>query len=208
MIIKTVEFAGSFPSVKKCPDKALPEYAFIGRSNVGKSSLINMLCERKDLAKVSKQPGKTQMINYFTVNERWNLVDLPGYGFAKVSKKHRASFGKMIEGYLDRRKWLQCTFVLIDINVPPQRIDMDFLNWMGHMGIPFVLVFTKTDKLKKKGIDEALFKFRNEMLKVWAELPEEFVSSAVNKNGREEIFEFITDINEQFFEDLKANHYK
>ena len=163
--IHEAEFVGSFANERQCPKDNKPEYAFIGRSNVGKSSLINMLCERKSLAKVSNRPGKTQTLNYFLIDKHWYIVDLPGYGYAKISKSKRFEWEKMIEGYLLLRKTLGCAFVLIDLNVPPQQIDIEFVNWMGKMKVPFVLVFTKTDRLKKNGINRNLEAFKKEMHK-------------------------------------------
>lgn len=195
MNIRSVEYLGSFPSVSKCPKHNKVEYAFIGRSNVGKSSLINMLSGRKALAKVSNTPGKTQMINMFDVNEKWIITDLPGYGYARLSKKHRDSLEIMIQGYLQFRENMNCAFVLIDSYVPPQAIDLEFINWLGEARVPFVIVFTKQDRMisQKKMINVELFK--NEMLKTWNELPPLFLTSSANKEGREEILNYIEEIN-------------
>lgn len=195
MNIRSVEYMGSFPSVSKCPKHRKVEYAFIGRSNVGKSSLINMLTGRKSLAKVSNTPGKTQMINMFHVNEQWIITDLPGYGYARLSKKHRDSLETMIQGYLQFRENMNCAFVLIDSYVPPQAIDLEFINWLGEARVPFVIVFTKQDRMisQKKMINVELFK--NELLKTWNELPPLFLTSSANKEGREEILNYIEEIN-------------
>ena len=201
-IIQDVQFVGSFPDVDKCPGNGYPEYAFIGRSNVGKSSLVNMLTGRKDIARISKQPGKTQHINYYAVNERWFLVDLPGYGYAKVSKKLRAQWDKMIRNYLRKRMLLQCTFVLIDANVSPQKIDIEFINWLGEAGIPFVLCYTKIDRLKPEEEKANIKAFQDALLQNWNSLPPEFKTSSVLRKGREDILGFIDSVNEQFFENV------
>ena len=195
MQITSAEFVISNSDVRKCPNSNLPEYAFIGRSNVGKSSLINMLCERKDLAKTSKQPGKTQMINYFKVDEAWYLVDLPGYGYAKVSKELRKKFQKFISDYFLKRQQLTCTFVLIDVRHAPQKIDLEFMQFLGENLIPFCIVFTKSDKLKSGQLDKNIKSYKSEMLNTWEEMPPFFVSSAMNKAGREEILSYIDSIN-------------
>ncbi|MEM6377357.1 MAG: ribosome biogenesis GTP-binding protein YihA/YsxC [Bacteroidota bacterium] len=191
MDLNKVEYRGSFPNVNTCPADTRPEFAFIGRSNVGKSSLINMLTGRKAIAHTSKKPGKTQMINYFLVNMQWHLVDLPGYGYAKISKTTRKKWEKMIQDYLKKRMNLMCTFVLIDANVPPQKIDLDFVNWLGEMHLPFVLVYTKVDKLKPVEIEPNIKRFQDAMLEAWEELPQQFISSANSGKGRQEILEFI-----------------
>jgi len=195
-----VQFVGSYVSEGSCPAVTLPEYAFIGRSNVGKSSLINMLCQRKNLARVSNTPGKTQLINIFTVNTDWQLIDLPGYGFAKVSKKQRAKFELMIEGYLKNRTSLQCTFVLIDARHTLQAIDKEFINWLGSQSIAFVIVFTKTDKLKAHEIEKNIENINEELLQTWAELPQQFVTSSKTKLGRDNILDFISNINKMLGE--------
>lgn len=197
--INEAMFVGSFPNERLCPKDSKPEYAFIGRSNVGKSSLINMLCDRKDLAKVSNKPGKTQMLNYFLVDKEWYLVDLPGYGYAKISKKKRFEWEKMIEGYLLKRQTLGCAFVLIDLNVPPQEIDIEFINWMGKMQVPYVIVFTKTDRLKKNELNKNLAAFQKELHKYWNELPEQFLTSSTKRTGQEELLQFIQEINAKFY---------
>lgn len=199
MKIKEAAFAGSYPSERQCPKDNKPEYAFIGRSNVGKSSLINMLCNRRDMARVSNKPGKTQSINYYLIDKSWYVVDLPGYGYAKISKKKRFEWEKMIEGYMLKRPTLGCAFTLIDLNIPPQAIDIEFMNWMGKMQVPFVIVYTKTDRMRETKKEEQLKIFREEMQKYWNELPREFITSSSKKIGQEEILEFVQDINKQFY---------
>lgn len=191
MVIKSAEFIISNTDYLKCPDPKRPEFAFIGRSNVGKSSLINMLVQRKQLAKVSGTPGKTQTINHFLINEEWYLVDLPGYGYAKLSKEDRWNFGQMIENYLQNRENLFCTFVLIDSRLQAQKIDLDFINWMGKMNQPLALVLTKTDKLKQSELGKLKNAFEAELLKSWDELPPLFITSAEKKSGRDKVLGFI-----------------
>jgi GTP-binding protein len=191
MVIKSAEFIISNTDYLKCPDPKRPEFAFIGRSNVGKSSLINMLVQRKQLAKVSGTPGKTQTINHFLINEEWYLVDLPGYGYAKLSKEDRWNFGQMIENYLQNRENLFCTFVLIDSRLQAQKIDLDFINWMGKMNQPLALVLTKTDKLKQSELGKLKNAFETELLKSWEELPPLFITSAEKKSGRDKVLGFI-----------------
>jgi len=198
MIIKQANFVGSYPRVSKCPESTLPEYSFIGRSNVGKSSLINMILGRKDIAKVSNTPGKTQLINYFEINKSWHLVDLPGYGYAQLSKKHRASLEKMIKFYLKNRENLSCTFLLIDSRIPLQDVDLEFANWLGANQIPFVIVYTKVDKLKGDAKHENIINIKNGLLKTWEDLPEQFVTSSRKKQGRDHILDFIADINANY----------
>lgn len=195
MNIDKAFYLASFPSEHKCPKDGKPEYAFIGRSNVGKSSLINMLCGRKDLARTSKKPGKTQMLNYYVINDAWYIVDLPGYGYAKISKTKRQEWSKMIHKYLQKRATLQCAFVLLDSNIPPQKIDMEFINWMGEMRVPFVIVYTKFDRLKKSEQDINIKLIEEELLKSWNSLPQTFITSSNNGMGREEILSFIDEIN-------------
>ena len=197
-IIKSAQFIISNTDVSKCPTPTLPEYAFIGRSNVGKSSLINMLCVRKDLAKTSGRPGKTQLINHFLINARWYLVDLPGYGYAQTSKDKRENWGKFIQEYILTRQNLMCLMVLIDCRIPPQKIDIEFMNWLGENQIPFVIIFTKTDKLTKGKLAENIEHYTAEMKKQWEELPKCFYTSAEKKEGRSEILEFINNTNELF----------
>lgn len=197
MIIKDIEFIGSYPSETKCPKGKLPEYAFIGRSNVGKSSLINMICSRKEIARVSKTPGKTQLLNYFLINRNWFLVDLPGYGYAKISKSQRKKWQQMIERYLADRQNLQCAFVLLDSRHSLQKIDLDFINWLGLARVPFTIVYTKTDKLTKTQKKENIVTIQNALLEHWNELPQQFVTSSTQHLGGEEILEFIAGLNEQ-----------
>tara|TARA_B100001057_G_scaffold57935_1_gene51310 strand:- start:141 stop:746 length:606 start_codon:yes stop_codon:yes gene_type:complete len=198
MRIKQAEFIISNTDIKKCPKADIPEYAFIGRSNVGKSSLINMLTERKSLAKVSGKPGKTQLINHFQINKLWYLVDLPGYGYAGVSKSKRYEFAQFIKKYLLKRENLMCLFVLLDSRLKPQAIDLEFIQWLGENSIPFVICFTKQDKLSKKESAENLVIYKKELLKSWEELPQIFLSSATKKNGKEDILTFIANTNELF----------
>jgi len=198
MEIKEAEHVGSFPSERQSPKDHKPEYAFIGRSNVGKSSLINMLSKKKDLARVSNTPGKTQLLNFYLIDKSWYIVDLPGYGYAKISKKKRYEWEKMIEGYLLHRKNLGCAFVLVDSNIPPQLIDIEFINWMGKMNIPFVIVFTKADRLKSSEKRKNIDAFNNELLKYWNELPQQFVTSSAKKAGSEAILQFIEEVNIAF----------
>lgn len=196
MKIKTSEFVMSNSDVTKCPSTQLPEYAFIGRSNVGKSSLINMLTGRKALAKVSGKPGKTRLINHFLINENWHLVDLPGYGYAKVSKKEKKTFQKYITAYFEKRQQLVNTFILIDSRHSPQPIDLEFLEWMGMNTIPFSIVFTKADKLKPNALERNVEDYKSKLLETWEELPPYFVTSSANQTGRDEILNYIQSINE------------
>ncbi len=196
MQIKTTEFVKSSEKWQNCPEPDLPEYAFIGRSNVGKSSLINAMMNRKDLAKTSGTPGKTQLINHFLVNENWYLTDLPGYGYARVSKSIRKDFEKLITNYILNRKNLVNLFVLIDIRHNPQKIDLEFIEWCGESGIPFSIVFTKSDKMKPNAAKENVEDYRTELLKTWADLPEMYITSAEKKEGTEEILNFIKNTNE------------
>ncbi len=189
-------------SVDLCPNEPLPEYAFIGRSNVGKSSLINMLTERKGLAKTSGRPGKTQLINHFKINGNWFLVDLPGYGYAKVSKKDKKTFQKYITNYFEQRTQLVCTFVLVDIRHEPQKIDMEFMEWMGTSGIPFCIVFTKADKLKPRVIERNISVYLQQMLDgAWEETPLHFITSSGTGAGRDALLEYIDQVNEAFFKE-------
>ncbi len=184
--------------VDKCPKAAWPEYAFIGRSNVGKSSLINMLTNKKSLAKTSGRPGKTQLINHFKINNNWFLVDLPGYGYARVSKKEKKTFQKYITAYFEKRKQLVCAFVLIDIRHKPQPVDMDFMEWLGTNGIPFAIIFTKADKLKPAAIQKHVDDYLNSLLETaWEEAPTHFVTSSTKRTGKEELLLFIDSINKQ-----------
>lgn len=189
--MKKAEFKDSYPSHSLLPKPGLPEFAFIGRSNVGKSSLINMLCKRNDLAKTSSKPGKTKHIVRFIVDDKWFLVDLPGYGYARTSKDEREKFGQMIQDYLLERETMNCVFVLIDSRIPPQKIDLEFIEWLGTSAIPFCIVFTKTDKLKPRELEENTEAFKNKMLESWEELPESFITSAETGTGRTELLTFI-----------------
>ncbi|HLW13914.1 MAG TPA: ribosome biogenesis GTP-binding protein YihA/YsxC [Flavobacteriaceae bacterium] len=195
MQIKSAEFVISNSDVLKCPQENLPEYAFIGRSNVGKSSLINSLLQRKSLAKTSGRPGKTQLINHFKINKNWFLVDLPGYGYANVSKKQKKTFQKFITDYFSQRTQLVMAFVLIDCRHEPQPVDMDFIQWMGSNGIPFSIVFTKADKLKPKALERNVENYLAVLSESWEELPPHFVTSSTQHSGREEILEYIDEIN-------------
>jgi GTP-binding protein len=191
MQVKSADFVTSSAHIGQCPKPILPEFAFIGRSNVGKSSLINMLVGRKSLAKTSSKPGKTQLINHFIINEQWYLVDLPGLGYAKVSKHQRAKWHKMINNYLLKRENLLNIFVLVDSRIDPQSIDIDFINWLGMSQLPFTILFTKTDKLSPYKLKIHLERFRKELLKTWDELPQIIVTSANTKKGKEEILDLI-----------------
>ncbi len=194
MEINQATFVKSSANIEQCPKPELPEFAFIGRSNVGKSSLINMICNRKNLAKTSSRPGKTQLINHFLIDGKWYLVDLPGYGWSKVSKKKKADWGRMIESYILRRKNLACLFVLIDGRLEPQPIDYSFIRWLGEKQIPFALVFTKSDKLSKNKFESVKSGHIKRLKRDWEEIPPLFVSSAVNKTGKKEIVDFIVSI--------------
>ncbi len=198
MLVKTAEFVTSNTEVNKLPPPILPEYAFIGRSNVGKSSLINAMVSRKGLAKTSQTPGKTQLINHFVINGNWYLVDLPGYGFAQTSKKNRAEWERFIRRYLTRRENLQCVFVLIDSRHEPQKIDLDFCCWLGENGLPFLLVFTKADKQSGVKSDQNVAKFRKALLTWFEEVPAHFLTSAETKLGTEAILSMIDEINARF----------
>jgi GTP-binding protein len=198
MIIKSAEFIISNTKMTALPKPTLPEYAFIGRSNVGKSSLINMLCRKKGLAKTSQSPGKTQVINHFKINDNWFLVDLPGYGYAKVSQTTRKSWEGMIKTYLEKRENLQCVMALIDSRLEPQKVDLEFIDWLGSKAIPFVIIFTKADKQSKTKTASNVELFKNTLLKNWDELPQCFVTSAEETTGREEVLDFIHQINQQF----------
>ncbi len=188
--VNSAEFVASFPKESQCPGDGKPEFAFIGRSNVGKSSLINMLT-RKGLAKVSGTPGKTQLLNYFLINGTWYLVDLPGYGYARVSKEKQKKLANMIEGYLFNRSALVLAFVLIDVTLPPMPIDLRFINNLGEQGIPFALVFTKSDRIGKVTVEKNVALFMNELSKTWENLPPYFVTSSERRTGKEEILTYI-----------------
>ncbi|HMV14697.1 MAG: YihA family ribosome biogenesis GTP-binding protein [Chitinophagales bacterium] len=190
-MIQSAKFIGAFPKTDDCPTTNLSEFAFIGRSNVGKSSLINLLTNRKDLAKVSKTPGKTQTINFFLIDESWYLVDLPGYGYARVSKSTREVFSKMIKYYISHREQLLNLFVLIDATITPQKIDLDFINWLGEMRIPFSIIFTKTDRDKTLAIQKNVKLFKQKMLESWTALPPMFLTSSEKNRGGKEVIDFI-----------------
>ncbi len=191
MDIKSAEFVISNTQLDKCPIPDKPEFAFIGRSNVGKSSLLNLLVNRRDLAKTSGKPGKTQTINHFIVNGNWYLVDLPGYGYAGVSQKERKGWGKMIENYLLRRENLYCTFILVDARHEPQKKDLEFIEWLGKKSIPLAIVLTKSDKLKRLELSKSVDRYKTTLLGMWEELPPLFVTSAEKKIGRKELLDFI-----------------
>ncbi len=191
MKIKQAEFVSSFADVKKCPPPEKPEFAFIGRSNVGKSSLINMLTNSKKLAKISVTPGKTQTINHFLINEGWYLVDLPGYGYAKVGRSTRQGFGKMIEEYVLKRENLSCLFILIDSRLEPQKNDLSFIQWVGDKEVPMVIIFTKADKLSKNDLQKNISQFKKRLSEDWDELPPMIISSSKTKTGQEEILTCI-----------------
>jgi len=195
MEIKSAEFVISNTNVKKCPTGDLPEYAFIGRSNVGKSSLINMLTGKKGLAMTSQKPGKTLLINHFLINGQWYLVDLPGYGFAQRGKEGRENIQRIIEDYILEREQLTNLFVLIDCRHEPQKIDLEFMEWLGENGIPFSIIFTKADKLKGGRLKMNINAYLRELHKQWEELPPYFVSSSEDRTGREEILDYIESIN-------------
>ena len=198
MKITSAEFVMSNSDVAKCPENPIPEYAFIGRSNVGKSSLINMLTDRKSLAKTSGRPGKTQLINHFIINGNWYLVDLPGYGYARVSKTSKKKFQKFITNYFEQRQQLVSAFVLVDIRHKPQPIDMEFMEWLGTHGIPFAIVFTKADKLREDEIEKQVAEYLQLMLEgAWEEAPPHFVTSSTKYTGREDLLEYIDAINKE-----------
>ena len=197
MEIKTAEFVISNTDVKKCPSGNIPEYAFIGRSNVGKSSLINMLTNRNKLAMTSSKPGKTLLINHFMINNEWYLVDLPGYGFAQIGKSGQQKLKQIIESYLLQRESLTNVFLLIDCRHEPQKIDIAFMEWLGENGVPFSIVFTKADKLSNRKLQENMAAYKEHLAESWEELPPIFISSAEKKNGREEILNYIEEINNE-----------
>lgn len=201
MIIKSAKFVISNTDVQKCPAGNLPEYAFIGRSNVGKSSLINMLSNRKGLAITSSTPGKTLLINHFLINEEWYLVDLPGYGFAQRGMAQREQLKQIIESYILEREQLVCLFVLLDCRHEAQKIDLEFMEWLGENGVPFSIIFTKTDKISKGRLKQNLQAYQTKMLETWEELPPMFVSSSEKKEGRDEILDYIEEINNSLTED-------
>ncbi len=201
MKIKSAEFIISNTDVSKCPKEQLPEYAFIGRSNVGKSSLINMLVNNKNLAKTSGKPGKTQLINHFKINDSWFLVDLPGYGYAQVSKSKRQVFQKFIRDYFKKRQQLVCTFVLIDSRHSPQKIDLEFMRFLGENDMPFCIIFTKSDKVKASQLNKNINVYNKTMTQtVWENMPQYFVTSATVKAGKEELLDYIDSLNQEVSE--------
>ena len=205
MDIKSAQFVISNTDLEKCPKGSFPEYAFIGRSNVGKSSLINSLCNKKNLAKTSSRPGKTQLINHFLINEKWHLVDLPGYGYARVSKSQKKVFQSFITSYFEKRKQLINAFLLIDIRHEPQPIDLKFMEWLGENQIPFSIVFTKADKLKPKAQDRNIAHYKQEMLaSAWEELPPIFITSSLHRTGGEEILRYIDLLNTEYHQNTKV----
>lgn len=195
MKIKSAEFVVSNSLVTKCPKERFPEYAFIGRSNVGKSSLINMLTNQKSLAKTSGRPGKTQLINHFLINKEWFLVDLPGYGYARVSKQSKKTFQKFITDYFAQREQMLCAFVLVDSRHEPQKVDLEFMEWLGTNQVPFNIVFTKADKLKPEALKRNIARYQEIMLETWEECPQHFVTSSSNYHGKDELLNYIEAIN-------------
>ncbi|MFD0991542.1 ribosome biogenesis GTP-binding protein YihA/YsxC [Mariniflexile jejuense] len=195
MHIKSAEFVMSNSNVAKCPKGLLPEYAFIGRSNVGKSSLINMLTNKKSLAKTSGRPGKTQLINHFLINENWHLVDLPGYGYARVSKSSKKVFQKFITEYFGLREQLVSAFVLVDVRHKPQPIDLEFMQWLGEHGVPFSIIFTKADKLKPNAILRHVEDYKTVLLEAWETMPNYFITSSSNETGKDEVLAYIDALN-------------
>lgn len=203
MHIKSAEFVMSNSEVEKCPKSRLPEYAFIGRSNVGKSSLINMLTSRKSLAKTSGRPGKTQLINHFLINKNWHLVDLPGYGYARVSKSSKKVFQKFITNYFGQREQLVTAFVLVDIRHTPQPVDADFMVWLGENGVPFSIIFTKADKLRPKAIQDHVDAYKAILLETWTEMPNYFITSSSKDIGKDEVLGYINELNENMNLDVR-----
>lgn len=205
MKINTAEFIISNSDVEKCPTERLPEYAFIGRSNVGKSSLINMITNHKNLAKTSGKPGKTQLINHFKINANWFLVDLPGYGYARVSKKTKETFQEFITDYFEMREQLVCAFVLIDIRLEAQKIDLEFITYLGETEVPFCIIFTKADKISRTKVDSHVAAYKKQLLtNNWEEMPQYFVTSATEGTGKDKLLEFIGTVNEDVFKDLNS----
>lgn len=204
MIIKTADFIASNTDITQCPKSDKPEYAFIGRSNVGKSSLINRLLGRKNLARISSTPGKTRLINHFEVNEEWFLVDLPGYGYARISKNERDKWELMIHSYITKRENLVNTFILVDSRIEPKNSDIDFINWFGEQELPFTIVFTKTDKLTSNAMGSNIAAFKARLSMDWDELPTMFVTSAESGKGRDEVLDFIAESNIEYQKFLKS----
>jgi GTP-binding protein len=206
MKINTAEFIVSNSIVSLCPKDPLPEYAFIGRSNVGKSSLINMLTNHKNLAKTSGRPGKTQLINHFKINNNWFLVDLPGYGYAKVSKKTKEVFQQFITDYFEKREQLACAFILIDIRHEAQKIDLEFITYLGEIECPFCIIFTKADKISKGKVEQHIAAYRKALLaNNWEEMPQHFVTSASEGTGKEQVLEYIGSVNEEIFKNSNSS---
>ncbi|MDD6112182.1 MAG: ribosome biogenesis GTP-binding protein YihA/YsxC [Prevotellaceae bacterium] len=200
MEIKTAEYVISSPTFSMCPSDSKPEYAFIGRSNVGKSSLINMICRNRKLAKTSATPGKTMLINHFIINKEWYLVDLPGYGYAKRSKSEIDKLDRMIRGYILQRQQLTCVFTLVDVRLEPQKIDLEFINWLGQSGIPFCILFTKADKLSQQKVQLSVEAYKRKLSETWEEMPPMIVTSSEDRRGRDELLDYIDSVNKQLKE--------
>ena len=200
MEIKTAEYVSSSPTFSMCPKDSKPEYAFIGRSNVGKSSLINMICRNRKLAKTSATPGKTMLINHFIINKEWYLVDLPGYGYAKRSKSEIDKLDRMIRGYILQRQQLTCVFTLVDVRLEPQKIDLEFINWLGQSGIPFCILFTKADKLSQQKVQLSVEAYKRKLSETWEEMPPMIVTSSEDRRGRDELLDYIDSVNKQLKE--------
>ena len=200
MEIKTAEYVISSPTFSMCPNDSKPEYAFIGRSNVGKSSLINMICRDRKLAKTSATPGKTMLINHFIINKEWYLVDLPGYGYAKRSKSEIDKLDRMIRGYILQRQQLTCVFTLVDVRLEPQKIDLEFINWLGQSGIPFCILFTKADKLSQQKVQLSVEAYKRKLSETWEEMPPMIVTSSEDRRGRDELLDYIDSVNKQLKE--------
>lgn len=201
--VNDAQFIGSFPRTEDCPESDLPEYAFIGRSNVGKSSLVNLLTGRKALAKVSGTPGKTRLINFFRIDHSWHLVDLPGYGYARVSKTARSEFDKMIRHYLKNREQLTCLFVLLDSSIPPQETDIAFMNWLGQAKVPFCIVYTKTDKERQNVIVKNIHDIKKRLLQEWESVPLQFATSSAKGRGGTELLDYIHQLNQDMAQEGK-----
>ena len=200
MEIKTAEYVISSPTFSMCPKDSKPEYAFIGRSNVGKSSLINMVCRNRKLAKTSATPGKTMLINHFIINKEWYLVDLPGYGYAKRSKSEIDKLDRMIRGYILQRQQLTCVFTLVDVRLEPQKIDLEFINWLGQSGIPFCILFTKADKLSQQKVQLSVEAYKRKLSETWEEMPPMIVTSSEDRRGRDELLDYIDSVNKELKE--------
>lgn len=200
MLVNTARFVTSSPSIDKCPAAAMHEYAFIGRSNVGKSSLINMLTGNRQLAQTSATPGKTMLINHFIINKEWYLVDLPGYGYAKRSKSEIDKLDRMIRGYILQRQQLTCVFTLVDVRLEPQKIDLEFINWLGQSGIPFCILFTKADKLSQQKVQLSVEAYKRKLSETWEEMPPMIVTSSEDRRGRDELLDYIDSVNKQLKE--------